>query len=246
MSDSNTTQNASAVSRDLVVARFAEDLSWLGRVPSAWRQVVYNKGEALADSIVLPNVGREAHTYLHHLVERYDDLAEWTLFTQGFPFDHVPDFHRILSDLTAERSSDPGFIWLGLFVDYDVGDGSRLFQGWSKNEDGHGLDLDGFWTKIMKEPVPDRYSFFPGGIFAAHRDGLRQRSKAAYREALEHSVSFPDAAHCFERIWDRFLGANGIPEDIRSGDLPVYLRPVKRLGITWETRTRIEDHPFYC
>jgi hypothetical protein len=221
-------------------------LFWLKRVPVEWRQTIYNKGKPRADSIVLPNVGREAHTYLHHLVERYDDLAEWSLFTQGFPFDHVPDFHRILSDLTPERSQDPGFIWLGLFVDFDVGDGSRLFQKWSKNEDARGLDLDAFWTLLMKGPHPERYSFFPGGIFAAHRDVLRQRSKAEYRAALEVSVSFPDAAHCFERTWDRFLGSSGIPDEVRAGNLPVYLRPVKRLGISWETRTRIPEHPFYC
>ena len=28
----------------------------------------------------LPNVGNEGHSYLHHLVERYDSLAAVTLF----------------------------------------------------------------------------------------------------------------------------------------------------------------------
>lgn len=31
----------------------------------------------------LPNVGREAHTYLHHLTERYHSLADVTLFVMG-------------------------------------------------------------------------------------------------------------------------------------------------------------------
>jgi len=31
----------------------------------------------------LPNVGRESHTYLHHIVEHYDSLASWTVFSQA-------------------------------------------------------------------------------------------------------------------------------------------------------------------
>ena len=31
----------------------------------------------------LENVGRESHTYLHHIVEHYDELAPWTIFTQA-------------------------------------------------------------------------------------------------------------------------------------------------------------------
>ncbi len=33
--------------------------------------------------IQLPNVGRETHTYLHHIVSRYDSLADWTVFSQA-------------------------------------------------------------------------------------------------------------------------------------------------------------------
>ena len=44
------------------------------------------------DSVPLSNRGREAHTYAHHVATRYNELAEVTVFTQGNPFDHVPDF----------------------------------------------------------------------------------------------------------------------------------------------------------
>lgn len=37
----------------------------------------------LAGSIQLPNVGREGHTFLHHLHSRYDSLARVTLFLMG-------------------------------------------------------------------------------------------------------------------------------------------------------------------
>jgi hypothetical protein len=35
---------------------------------------------APAGAQILPNVGREAHTYLHHLHNRYDSLADVTIF----------------------------------------------------------------------------------------------------------------------------------------------------------------------
>ena len=98
---------ASPPSIALVVARWREDLAWLRRVPPAVALHVYDKGGDAADLLppplrrrvhleVLPNAGREAHTYLHHLAHRYDRLADLTVFAQGRPFDHVPDLHRLL------------------------------------------------------------------------------------------------------------------------------------------------------
>jgi hypothetical protein len=37
----------------------------------------------------VPNVGREGHTFLHHIVEHYDNLADHTLFCQETP--HHPE-----------------------------------------------------------------------------------------------------------------------------------------------------------
>ena len=51
-----------------------------------------------ADSVkFLPNVGREAATYLHHIVSRWDDLAEHTMFIQA-------ELHDI--DLVIQRIDD--------------------------------------------------------------------------------------------------------------------------------------------
>ena len=61
-------------SLELVVARYAEDLAWLRRVPKEFAVTVYNKGDIIPDAIALPNIGREAHTYLHHLADHYEDL----------------------------------------------------------------------------------------------------------------------------------------------------------------------------
>ena len=86
-------QGSPQPSVEVVVARYRENASWAIRFNST----VYNKGgdaPAWAASfrrwIPLPNVGRESHTIVSHIVSRYDSLADWTVFMQGDPFDHLP------------------------------------------------------------------------------------------------------------------------------------------------------------
>jgi hypothetical protein len=94
--------------RELVVARHREDVRWVSEVSMPVH--VYHTGSrgqdllGLGDHVWLyarPNDGREAGVYLRHIVSRWDDLAEWVLFTQANPFPHSPDFlNRI--ELTYE------------------------------------------------------------------------------------------------------------------------------------------------
>ncbi|MFD2932774.1 DUF3431 domain-containing protein [Spirosoma flavum] len=212
---------------ELVVAHYTENLNWLRNVPTGWQKTVYDKspdGLIDGDAIALPNIGREAHTYLHHLVSRYDSLAEWTVFCQGKPFDHAYDFKKTL------REFDPNpveFRWLGHLIDTDDNQGHRLFKPWSKNEDGRGLDLRGFHRALFDTDGPDLYTFVLGAQFAIHRNILHRKPVSFYERALAVSVSFPDAAHCFERSWDRVFGVVGIDPDWLAGRLMVQLKPMK-------------------
>ncbi|MCE9615729.1 MAG: DUF3431 domain-containing protein [Lentisphaerae bacterium] len=218
---------------ELVVARYREDLAWVPRVPAGVRVTTYDKGGGASGAVALPNVGREAHTYLQHLVTRYDSLAATTVFCQGRPFDHVPDLQRRLTRLADGTDRVPDFRWLGFVIDWDDPQGQRLFRTWSKNDDQRALDMDGFWRALWPLPVPARFVFYLGAHFAVASDAVRAQPKSFYERALAVSQSHPDAAHCFERCWDRVFGCDGIPADLRPRPLPVYLRPIKRLGITW-------------
>ena len=84
---------------DLVVAAYKEDLSWLKRyLPYIGHVYVYCKSKdscakGLSAEIhknpqrfsiqMLPNVGREAHTYLTHIINHYDSFSPRTVFTMG-------------------------------------------------------------------------------------------------------------------------------------------------------------------
>lgn len=90
----------------LVVARYKENIRWLLNLPEEVTVVLYNKGPELPDEELmervnhleqLPNVGREADTYLHHLGNFARGApGGWTVFCQGDPFPHSPDFIQLL------------------------------------------------------------------------------------------------------------------------------------------------------
>jgi len=78
---------------EIVLARYEEDVSWLEDEYKPF-VTIYNKGSpisvegsgdlrAIGRIKSLPNVGREGHTYLWHVVNNYNNLADWTVFSQA-------------------------------------------------------------------------------------------------------------------------------------------------------------------
>ena len=267
---------------ELVVARFNEPLNWLRRVPSDIRITVYDKSESHDASesntyfddhaprfnrLMLPNIGRESHTYLQHIIERLQSpasLAPLTIFCQGKPFDHAFDFHRTLRQLAHDAASIGdasvdavarhyaqtvraasvaderliieaqavvarcGWAPLGHIADSDDPRGERLFKGWSKNEDGRVLDVAEFHRALFDSPQPDQYTFRLGAQFIVTSDCIRRRSLAFYRRALQMSVEFPDAPHCFERAWPFVFDVPNPDSVWLEGYKTAYLKPLQR------------------
>lgn len=214
---------------ELVVARHEEDLAWIRRVPREFTVTIYNKGSDLPDTIPLPNTGREAHTYLHHLTERYATLADVTVFVQGHPFDHAPDLHKILRGLTEGSFKAPDFHWLGFLADTDDSRGRRLFVPWTKNPDRTELPLDEFHQQIFREPGPASYRFFVGAQFIISRPTALRRDRAFYEHAGRLATASPLAPHCFERCWDRIFATDGTAGRLPPDQLTAYFKPIKRL-----------------
>lgn len=223
---------------ELVVARYQEDLQWLRRVPGRFRVTVYNKGgDALnlprrraLEVVATPTVGREERSYLRHIVRRYEDLADITVFAQGKPFDHVPDFHKQLHRIAFRQLAVDRFLWFGFIIDEDDAAGSLLFQRWRGNPDGAVLPLDRFWRQLWNESAPERVTFYPGAHFAVTADQVRTRPRSFYERAVRISAELPHAGHCFERTWDRIFGVDGVPLEYRDVLKPVYLRRIRRLA----------------
>lgn len=79
----------------IVVARYNEDIRWL--IPIVKHCIIYNKGPD--DLNYIPNhdkhvikcenLGREAGTYIKHIIDNYNNLDDYTIFIQANPVDHI-------------------------------------------------------------------------------------------------------------------------------------------------------------
>jgi hypothetical protein len=94
---------------DLIIARYNEPLDWIMLVPADFRIHIYNKGDPITSSAVRArgdlvdcrNAGRESESYLTHIIEHGPGSGDFTVFSQGDPFEHSPDFLDLLA--TWER-----------------------------------------------------------------------------------------------------------------------------------------------
>lgn len=90
-----------------IFARYHEDINWIYKYPLvANNAIIYNKGKSIEKNnsfntpIIelsnIPNHGRESDTYLNHIVNNYTSLDDYIIFSQANPFDHSPNFIKII------------------------------------------------------------------------------------------------------------------------------------------------------
>lgn len=216
---------------EVVVCRYGEDLGWTRNLPRGLRQTIYEKTPAplppWPGSISLPNTGREAHAWLHHLTTRYDSLAPWTVFAQGHPFDHAPDLHPVIRKLAAGEFPPTEFLWLGFLWETDDARGYPSFVNWSKNPGRRELDLEGFFQRLWGIPAPEQIRYVGGGQFILSQAAARRRTREFYAAARTLSQEFPDAAHAFERTWDRVFLAPPLDPSLFGTSGMRILKPVR-------------------
>ena len=77
---------------NLVVSSYNSNVSWITNMLDIDKVYIYEKSDFVKNTfnfIKLPNVGCEHQSYLQHIVDNYNYLADITIFTQGYPFDHL-------------------------------------------------------------------------------------------------------------------------------------------------------------
>ena len=165
---------------ELVVARYEEDLKWAKNYGDF--TTVYNKGESEVEgSIKLKNIGREAHTYLYHIVNNYDNLADYTVFLQGDPaYPHSPRVHKLIKHIIEDNELLPDFFWVS----------ERIVESDFEyiREPYHKLFPNlkfAYETIFGKEPDVETFSFGAGAQFCVSRERLRRQPKEFYKKILD-------------------------------------------------------------
>ena len=188
----------------IVVARYNEDVSCFSFFLD--HCLIYNKGSEMdMQCIPLPNIGREAHTYLHHIIENYDNLDDITVFTQGNPLDHSAKFFNRVEDLLINRM--PGhFVNL---CDQVIDIHGLRCAHWPY---GTLPDVLPVTAKTLLDPEFQKSIWFgAGAIFAVSKEGIQQRSLKFYQKAIS---LFPTTPFCggysyaFERLWPVIFNAS--------------------------------------
>ena len=190
---------------ELVIARYNEDLKWVEQYQDF--ATVYNKGDEVEGAIALKNIGREAHTYVHHIVNNYDNLSDYTCFLQGDPMDpHSPRFHLYLDHILNSNEILPEFFWIS----------ERIVEGdfEYEREPYHKTfpNIKYAYEKVFgKEPEIEKFIFGSGAMFCVSRNRIRERPIEFYQNILNIFEHNPGEE--FDEVSLKLLGNPGINEE---------------------------------
>jgi hypothetical protein len=218
------------MSREVVIARYAEHLGWVNELHSDAGVTIYDKGSPGPELVGLfqhrrevrhstrPNVGREAHTYLTHITERWDSLADWTVFCQGSPHEHMAQgktINTLLDQFSVDSLQQGRFIhFLGSHPyggpEWDWAGRINWPPAWQAQVE-YGLVapasmslLEWFRKKLGIDLVKEgKVQYSAGAVFGVSRRGIFSRPKEFY-EGLLADLSHhahPEEAHYMERAW---------------------------------------------
>ena len=193
----------------IVISRYKEDISWADGF-SHERVVIYHKSDTPCVSphpvVSLLNVGREGHTYAYHILTHYDTLDDYTLFLQGYPFDHSPQLETQLHEIhdRIAQGTQPDFQYVSqrvLFSNlercpYDIN--LNMIPTYERVFGSFG-SFDSFGKKKKGHP----FVFGAGAQFIVSRAAIQSRPRAFYQNIcniLEYDVN-PIEGFSIERFW---------------------------------------------
>lgn len=162
---------------NIVVARYNEDVEWSKQFSNV---LIYNKGNKLEGDykeIFLNNVGREGHTYYHHIYQNYENLSDYTIFLQGNPFDHSPDIISDINKYINNKDLDIEFEFLGKDIINCNLSGCRYHRG---------IPLISCYEKIFNENKKEmEFKFSPGAQFIVSKKRILKKPKEFYLKIIE-------------------------------------------------------------
>ena len=206
----------------IVIARYNEPIDWLPNIVRnlpGCKVTIYNKGPddlGVSDYTIikLPNVGRESHSYLTHIINNYQTMDDdVVVFLQAVPFDHCrehcrehckcKEHPRDLDDLLRriERSilqiiSGSVFENIGTYL-HKIVDGNPLNHPTIESE------LRQTSIDVLSAELPQTFEFSSGALIMVCSTSIFKRPLSFYKVAIEmlDTEVNPVRGFCFERLW---------------------------------------------
>lgn len=206
---------------ELVISRFSESVNWLSLPPYNKNDViktVYNKGKddleySLPITVLpVPNVGRECHTFLHHIVTRYNSLSDCTMFVLGSCQDEgkITKTNQVFKLAYETRDS----VFVGVFYEnlhrfknfqIDEWTGSNSSNA-ERNPSRQCLPASirpfGLWYKEYFGKLVTNVVAY-NSIFAVSKEHILQHPIEYYQKFLDMVSTHPnpEVGHFLERSW---------------------------------------------
>lgn len=202
----------------IVVARYNENIEYLSYLAPIC--MIYNKGETsipyfFKNIINLPNIGRETHTYLYHIINNYDNLAENTLFIQGKIDDHqtftLIEYMKNINIMAKKR--EIAIEKLKKKINHDKKYLDELKLSVITPFDFITKILNIKFESINKKKIPIIW----GANFCVSKSLILSKSIEYYKNLIKY-VEYdknPEEGHFFERSWYIIFNYPYFKKDIR-------------------------------
>jgi hypothetical protein len=207
---------------NIVISRYNENLEWLSEINNEkFNIIVYNKG--VNDNFIklpnmtiinIDNVGRCDHTYLYHIINNYNNLADITIFLPGSGnIDYKISKIKHLLQLIQEHNKA---VFLHNSYYNNIKDNLYNFtlDEWSASDiQNKNLNPESKLELSDIRPFGKWYEHYFNdikiqhvthfGIFSIAKEDILQHSKEYYENLIKQlsNSSNPEAGHYFERAW---------------------------------------------
>lgn len=206
---------------NIIIARYNEDLKWTLEKPfDRFKYIVYNKGnnenfekKNVKKVISLKNVGKCDHTYLYHVIENYNNLADINVFLPGsLDLKYKKQLaNRLLKEIMLRNKAI--FISLNQYDIKKLHYNFKLDKYKTKHSSNITLNSETFLKKSNIRPFGLWFENKFGnikinciiyhGIFSIHKKDILQHSKSYYKNLIKglSDHKSPEEGHFFERSW---------------------------------------------
>ena len=202
---------------DICVARYSEDLEWLGKYKKD--SVIYNKTTELNEGdfkevVSMEPIGLETYSFFCYIVDHYDNLPDVVAFIQGRVDDHLGDIKNthskddkknpiVFLDYILNEANDKG---VSAPLDENVYDHMnwRLATPDERYKVCEYAHMTDWWNKYIDLPWPGPSRCAWSHNFAVRKDKILQHSKEKYI----HIKNDPEFQHPYVEVshfWERML-----------------------------------------
>lgn len=208
---------------EIIISRYNEDLKWLLEYPfNRFTYTVYNKGINenfvklnVKKIIKLNNVGKCDQTYLHHIIENYNNLSNIVVFFPGslnmdYKKEKAKNILFLIMKSNCTRAYFTGDYQKNLYKSFET----FKLDNWKTTDHQNSLiNKEDVLQKCKLRPYGVWYRYFFGkkivhwvsmwGIFSIDKRDILQHKKSRYEMLIQtvNKHSNPEAGHYMERSW---------------------------------------------